>query len=208
MKFWGNKNKSNPYETRTMTLDSSRVAQDPNQEIKRAIWSLIHNNCFPVRASSFSDQTDQTPVTDVTVQTFYVVYSTDTRLIQSLGRLSGDSIAMEIIREMVALGAVYEPYLMDKIGAADWQTAKQNDENKRTGGRLEAAWDTRIIEVFLLPELEDSRFEVRVVGRESLAVERSRLQKLKGKDPNVLAAIAIGQSAYSNPHLREFLSRN
>jgi hypothetical protein len=205
MKFFKGKRKSNPYETRTMTLRASTVAQDPEREIKKAIWSLIQSNCIPPRTGSYSEQQDGTPVDDVTVQTFYVVYSEESLLINTLGRLDGDSIALEIIREMVALGPVYEPYLIDKIGAADWETARQNDEADRKPGRVETARDARIVEVFLLPE--PSLSDVRVVGRESLAVERSRLQKLKGKDPNVLAAIYVGQSAFSNPHLREFVSK-
>ncbi|HEY6804201.1 MAG TPA: hypothetical protein VI306_11515 [Pyrinomonadaceae bacterium] len=166
---------------------------------------MIQSNCIPPRSANFSNQADSTPVNDVTVQTFYVVYGDDSALIQTLGRLEGDAIALEIIREMVELSTVYGPYLIDKIGAAYWQTAKLNDENGRTPGRVETARDARIVEVFLLAD--DSMAEVRVVGRESLAVERSRLQKLKGKEPNVLASIYPGDSAFSNPHLREFVSK-
>jgi hypothetical protein len=196
---------SNPYETRTITLRSGTVTRDPQGEIKKAIWALINNNCIPPRSSNFSAQPDSSPVTDVRVQTFYVVYSNDSALIQSLGPLDGDLIALEIIREMVQTGTVYEPYLIDKIGAADWETAKQNDETDRKPGKVDTARDARIVEVFLLTD--DSVSDVRVVGRESVAVERSRLQKLRGKDPNVLAAIDVGQTAFSNPHLREFVSR-
>ena len=199
------KSRSNPYETRTITLRASTVAKDPEREIKKAIWSLIQNNCIPPRDNNYSDQPDTTPVNDLTVQTFYVVYSDNSSLIQALGRLDGDTIALEITREMVEQETVYEPYLIDKIGAADWETAKQNDQNGRKPGRFETARDARMVQVFLLAD--DSVSDVRVVGRESLAVERSRLQKLKGKDPNVLAAISVGESAFSNPHLREFVSK-
>lgn len=197
--------KSNPYETRTITLRASTVSQDPEREIKKAIHSLIQSNCLPPRNGNYSDQPDNTPVEDVTVQTFYVVYPEESLLINTLGRLNGDSLALEIIREMVGRDGVYEPYLIDKIGAAEWETAKQNDENGGTPGRVETAGNARIVEVFLIPN--NSVSDVRVVGRESLAVERSRLQKLKGKDPNVLASIYPGNSAFSNPHLREFVSK-
>lgn len=202
------KSKRNPYETRTKTLHSSRVTENPVQEIKSAIWALINSNCFPPRSSSFSDASDSTPVTDVTVQTFYVVYSNRTELIETLGRLNGESIARQIISEMIGFGSVYEPYLIDKIGEAQWQTAKENDEKQRSPGRVDAAWNTRIIDVFLIAGLKESTFEIRVVGRESLAVERSRLQNRTGKDPNVLAGISVGNSAFSNPHLSEYIRTN
>src|ERR1044072_7622946 len=200
--FRKNRRASNPYETRTITLRPSTVAEYPEREIKKAIWSLIQSNCIPPRSGNYSDQRDGAPVNDVTVQTFYVVYPRESSLIDTLGRLNGDVIALQIIREMVDLGAVYEPYLIDKIGEANWQTAKLNDENERKPGRVDTANDARIVEVFVNA---DSVSDIRVVGRESLAVEKSRLQKWKVKDPNVLAAISVGESAFSNPHLREFV---
>jgi len=203
--FRKNRRASNPYETRTITLRPSTVAEYPEREIKKAIWSLIQSNCIPPRSGNYSDQGDGTPVNDVTVQTFYVVYPNASSLIQTLGRLDGKLVALEIVREMVEKEATYEPYLIDKIGAADWQTAKLNDETGRKPGRVETARDARIVDVFLLAD--DSVSEVRVVGRESLAVERARLQKLRGRDPNVLAAVYVGQTAFTNPHLREYVSK-
>ena len=205
MKFWTKSRKSNPYETRTITLKAATVANNPDGEIKRAIWALIQSNCIPPRSGGFSDRPDTTPVQDLTVQTFYVVYSNDHDLVQHLGRLDGKSIALDIVQEMIDQEAIYEPYLIDKIGAADWQTAKLNDENGRKPGRLETARDARLVDVFLLAD--DSVSDVRVVGRESLPVERARLQKLRGRDPNVLAAVYVGQTAFTNPHLREYVSK-
>jgi hypothetical protein len=203
--FWRSKIvDDDPYGQLTVTLTTRKVSGDPLAHIKDAIWHLIRSNCYPRRRETFDRKQDPTPVREVTVQTFYVDYPSGDKRLDALGRSEGREISREITKEMVEEGT-YEPYLIDKIGQADWDQAGLNDEQNIKPGRVEAAWNARIVEVFVQQDLKRADGDIRVVGRESLAMERTQQRQL-GRDPKVLAVITVGNSAFTNPHLREFLN--
>jgi hypothetical protein len=198
-----NKGPRDPHAGRRVALGVS-AGQSGADAVKKAIWTLIVNNCDPPRrfdsGRSMSGQQDTTPISDVTVQTFYVVYSPSQ--FDQFAMLDAERIAEEVIRDMIGNRlAVYEPYLRNKVGAVVWEQATIDDA--AAGGhehRVDAARIVRLVEVLRCPLEHET--EPCVVGRESLAVETARL-RAQGKDPSVIAQIFVSGSANVNPHTRE-----
>ncbi|MCU1266655.1 MAG: hypothetical protein JWM21_2973 [Acidobacteria bacterium] len=129
MKFFSSNNPSDPHAGRRVPLTIKR-GQSASEIIKSAIWTLIENNCDPPRPfntkSIITRQPDATAISDIFVQTFYVVYPPST--FQAFASLKADEIAGDLIQEMVQdQHGVFDSYLRDKIGASVWTQATADD---------------------------------------------------------------------------------
>ena len=180
------------------------LRNDPSKAIRDAIWSLIEANSYPEdnRTGYSRKNLRQTPVTDVLVQTFYVVYPDTSPLLDAIEIIDEEKVATEILEQMLSNpNETYDPYVSDRIGEGNWADAKSRGPEKQ----IERMRDIRLVEVIKMPMKADANAPIRVVGRESLAVEVSRLRERSGRDPLVIASVSVeGPAVYVNPHLREY----
>lgn len=202
----------NLYESRIEILDERNIRNNPFGAVAEAIWKLITRNCMPPqRPRRFSPSSPKLdPISDVFVQTFYVVYQSTLASANTLAVIDPREMTRHIIKRMINdENHAFDAYLISKIGQGIWNEALSFDsevvEENQTRvvtdrNRLQAALNVLLVEVMLVP-VPKRGFSPRVVGRESQAVEVSRLRV--SEDPRVLALVQVLGDASVNPHVRE-----
>jgi len=129
MSFFRKDSVSDPHAGRRVPLQV-KAGQSPASVVKSAIWTLIQTNCDPPRsfntARVWDAREDPAPVSDVSVQTFYLVFPPST--FDTYGAVRGDEISEGVIREMIQMRLeTFEDYLSNKIGASVWNQATADD---------------------------------------------------------------------------------
>ncbi len=206
----------NLYLSRVEFLDERNIRNDPFKAVADAIWKLIIRNSMPPQPPPrfFSGSLRLNPITDAFVQTFYVVFPDTLASASTIAVIDPREIARHIIGRMINdANHAFDAYLISKVGQAAWTEALKLDsrlvgENQTQiftdRNRLQAALNVFLVEVMTVPVTRGKRgFRPLVVGRESQAVEVSRLREREGTDPRVLALIQVLGDASVNPHVRE-----